>query len=88
MGGRITVGRYLDKATDSVEVFQGTVPWVSKEITGMVPAVYDFVDLGYDGSNRLVSAVFKAGGAGGALVATLAITYIGASTRIDTVTRT
>lgn len=88
MGGRITVGRYLDSVTDSVTVVQGTSPWVAKEATGMVPEIYDFVDLGYDGLNRLTSAVFKAGGGGGVLVATLAITYVGSSQRIDTVTRT
>lgn len=87
MGGRITVGRYLDKTTDSVTAFQGAPPWFTKDVTGLVPEVYDYVSLGYDGSNRLASAVFKAGGPAGAVVATLAITYVGASTRIASVTR-
>lgn len=87
MGGRITVGRYLDSSTDSVEVVQGTIPWITKETTGLIPEVYDFVSLGYDVSNRLTSAVFKTGGSGGSTVATIAITYVGASLRIASVTR-
>ena len=56
--------------------------------SGLVTEAYDFLDLGYDGSNRLTSVIYKNGGAGGPTVATLTITYVGATTNIDTVTKT
>ena len=55
------------------------------EATGLVPKVYDFIDLGYTGEN-LTSVVYKAGGAGGTTVATLALAYVGNA--LDTVART
>lgn len=76
---RITVGRYLDSATDSVE---------TKELTGLVPKEFDYIDVGYDGSARISTVTYKQGGSGGTTVATLAITYVGATSRIATVTRT
>lgn len=87
MGGRITVGRFLDDATDSVEVIQGTNPWLVSEVNGLLPVAYDFVAMAYDGGNRLSAVTFKAGGSGGVTVATVAITYVGTSKRIATVTR-
>jgi len=77
--GAIQIGRVLNKATDSVETF---------EATGLVPEVFDYIGLGYDGSARLTSAVYRTGGAGGTIVATLTIAYAGVSTRIASVTRT
>lgn len=61
---------------------------MSSSFGKLVSEKYDFIDLGYDGSNRLTSVVFKTGGSGGTTVATLAITYISTSSRIDTVTKT
>jgi len=75
----ILIGRVLNKGTDSVS---------THELTGLVPEEFDYVALGYDGSSRLTSAVYRTGGAGGAIVATLAITYVGSSSRLATVTRT
>ena len=76
---KIDVSRFLSETTDSVQAF---------EATGLVPAVYDYVALVYDGSNRIVGVTYKAGGAGGVTAATLAITYVGVTDRIATVTRT
>lgn len=67
---------------------QGGSNWTVRDMNKMVPFLYDFVDLDYDGSSRLVLATFKTGGSGGTTVATLTITYVGATTNIDTVTRT
>jgi len=52
----------------------------------LVPEDYDYLDLGYTGSN-LTSVVYKNGGAGGTTVATLTLTYDG-SGNLDTVTKT
>lgn len=46
---------------------------------------YDFIDLGYTGDD-LTSVVYKLGGSGGAIVASIAITYSGG--QMDTVTIT
>ncbi len=54
----------------------------------LVPEKFDYLDLGYDGSDRLDSVVYKTGGSGGSTVGTLAITYVGSTNRIDTVTKT
>lgn len=90
----------LDAANDEVSVYgsDGGTPRAilvdasgrvqTLEASGLVPKVYDFIDCGYDGSNRLTSVVYKTGGSGGTTVATLAITYIGTTQDIDTVTRT
>jgi hypothetical protein len=74
--------------TDATD-FGALNPFPVTGITGsLVPFAYDFIDLGYDGSNRLTTVVYKTGGAGGTTVATLTIAYVGATTLIDTVTRT
>lgn len=83
-----TTVRRLSDATDSVKVFQGNGPWISKEVTGLLPKVFDSIDLAYDVLNRLTMAVYKTGGASGTIVASLAFTYDGSSTRIATVVRT
>lgn len=55
------------------------------ETSGLVPKVYDFISLGYGGSN-LTTVIYKVGGAGGTTVATLTLGYTG-STLIN-ITRT
>ncbi|NBT52516.1 MAG: hypothetical protein EBT12_13365 [Marivivens sp.] len=49
------------------------------------PATADFADLDYDGSDRLITITYKQGGSGGVVVGVLNITYVSASTRIDTI---
>ena len=49
------------------------------------PATADFADLDYDGSDRLVTITYKQGGSGGVVVGVLNITYVGVSTRVDTI---
>lgn len=83
---RITLGRTLNFATDSVTAEQGSPPWLTKELTGLVPKEYDYIALGYNGDGLVNAAVYRQGGASGAVVATLAITYVG--DLIATVTRT
>lgn len=53
--------------------------------SSLVPASYDYISLGYTGSN-LTTAVFKTGGSGGSTVATLTLAYTGS--RLDSVTKT
>jgi len=53
---------------------------------GLVMVAHDFIDCGYTAGN-LTSVVYKAGGAGGATVATLALTYDGLG-NLDTITKT
>lgn len=56
---------------------------------GLLPNItYDFIDIGYDGSSRITTVVYKVGGSSGTTVATLTLTYVGSTTDIDTVTRT
>jgi len=86
VGGRITVGRFLDSSTDSVEVTQGTTPWVVNQSNGLIPAGYDYLEIAYDGQNRMSVVTFKTGGSGGMIVGTVTITYVGSTTRIATVT--
>lgn len=49
------------------------------------PATADFADLDYDGSSRVITITYKQGGSGGVVVGVLNITYVGASTDVDTV---
>jgi hypothetical protein len=56
------------------------------QLNTLIPTAYDYISLSYTGSN-LTGAVFRQGGAGGAVIATLVITYDG-SNNILTVTRT
>jgi len=76
MPATITIGRTLDKSTDSVE---------TAELNKLIPFEFDYIDLGYTGS-LLTTVVYKAGGAGGTTVATLTLSYSGGL--LDTVTRT
>jgi hypothetical protein len=49
------------------------------------PATADFADLDYDGSDRLITITYKQGGSGGVVVGVLNITYVGVSTRVNTI---
>jgi len=51
----------------------------------LVSEYYDFIDLGYTGSN-MTTVVYKSGGSGGTTVATLTLTY-DVSDNLDTVTK-
>lgn len=84
----ITIGRTLSSGQDSVTAVQGSPPWTTKELTGLVPAQFDHIQLAYDGSNRISTATYKTGGPSGTTVATISLTYVGASSRIATVSRT
>lgn len=55
------------------------------EVAGLIPEQYDFIDLGYTGSD-LTSVTYKTGGSGGTTVATLTLAYDGGN--LDTITRT
>ncbi|GAF99549.1 unnamed protein product, partial [marine sediment metagenome] len=61
-------------------------PVPTQEQVGLVTDMFDYLDCGYAAGN-LTSVVYKTGGAGGATVATLALTYDG-SGNLDTVTKT
>ena len=49
------------------------------------PATADFADLSYDGSSRVTTITYKQGGSSGVSVGVLNITYVGATTDVDTV---
>jgi len=49
------------------------------------PATADFADLDYDGSDRLTTITYKQGGSGGGTVGVLNITYVGATTNVNTI---
>lgn len=49
------------------------------------PGTADYADLDYDGSDRLITITYKQGGASGGVVGTLNITYVDASTNVDTI---
>ncbi len=82
---RILVGRTLSSSSDSVAVEPGVNPLLVKELNQLVPEEFDFIDLGYTGSD-LTTVTYKTGGSGGTTVATLTLTY--SSGNLDTVTRT
>ena len=67
-----------------VETTDGKVAVQTLSVSGLVPDSYDYISLGYTGSN-LTSVVYKEGGTGGTTVATLTLTYTGS--RLDTVTK-
>ena len=54
-------------------------------VSSLVPEKYDYISLGYTGSN-LTSVVYKSGGASGTTVATLTLAYSGSD--LTSVTRT
>jgi hypothetical protein len=51
----------------------------------LAPAEYDYIEMGYTGSN-MTSVVYKTGGSGGTTVATLTLAYDG-SNNLTSVTR-
>ncbi len=57
----------------------------AKTAGALVPSAYDYISLGYTGTN-LTTAVFKSGGSGGSTVATLTLAYTGS--QLDSVTKT
>lgn len=85
----ITIGRTLSPGTDGVTATQGPAgasPWPVKNAAQLVPEPYDYIALTYSAPGQIATAVYRQGGAGGAVVATLTLTYSG--TDIATVTRT
>lgn len=54
-------------------------------LNSLVPSKYDYISLGYTGTN-LTTVVFKTGGSGGTTVSTLTLAYTGS--RLDSVTKT
>jgi hypothetical protein len=77
----------LNEATDSVTAAQGTpggTPWLVRNVSQLVPESYDYIGLDYTGSD-LTTVVYKQGGSGGTVVATLSLTYSGSN--LTSVTR-
>ena len=73
----------------------GAAPWLVSDaallaqlqtLNALVPSVYDYVFMTYV-ANNMTSAVFRNGGAAGAIVSTLTMTY-DASDNLLTVTKT
>jgi hypothetical protein len=73
---KITVGRQLSELTDAVQSF---------EQNQLVPEEYDYIAVGYTGDN-ITSVVYRTGGAGGSVVATLTLAYSGSN--LTSITRT
>jgi len=71
---RILVGRVLDSTTDSVTVEPGVLPILSKEQNVLVPEEFDHLTLAYTAGD-LTSVVYRTGGSGGSIVATLTLGY-------------
>jgi hypothetical protein len=87
---KITIGRVLDSSTDSVTADQGAPntdanSWPVHDMNKLVPEKYDYIGLTYTGDN-LTTVVYRQGGSGGTVIATLTLTYTG--DRLDTVART
>lgn len=55
------------------------------DVSNLVPDRYDYIELGYTGSN-LTSVTYKTGGSGGTTVATLTLVYTGS--QLDSITKT
>jgi len=60
----------------STSANQDTIISNLQTINSLVPSVYDFISLGYTGSN-LTSVIFKSGGSGGTTISTLTLAYSG-----------
>ena len=75
--GHITIGRVLDAAIDSVSVEQAvaSTPWRTLQLGQLVPVEFDDIELSYVGSD-LTGVVYRQGGAGGVVVATLTLQWI------------
>jgi hypothetical protein len=72
----ITIGRVLDKDTDSISSFEKHI---------LVPEEYDHMDLSYT-AGKVSQVVYRQGGPGGTIVATLTLGYT--SGLLSSVTRT
>jgi len=88
---KVTIGRVLNKDTDSVTVAQGPpngAAWPVTDQAQLVPEQYDFIGLTYDPvkPDLVTQAVYRIGGIGGITVALLTITY-DANDNIATVQR-
>jgi hypothetical protein len=76
-------------ATHPVDIEQYTYDETAQarrtiDVGGLVTDSYDYVGLDYTGTN-LTTVVFKTGGGGGTVVATLTLAYTGS--RLDSITR-
>lgn len=78
--GAATEATLLDIETDVDSIDSGI-----QTLNSLIPSVYDYISLGYSGSN-LTTVLFKSGGSGGSTVSTLTLAYTGA--RLDSVTKT
>lgn len=56
----------------------GQLDAIDSVANSLVPAVYDYIDLSYTGSN-LTGVVFKTGGATGTTISTLTLAYTGSN---------
>jgi hypothetical protein len=75
----IYIGRTLSAAQDSVTADQGAAgvsPWVVRDLAKLVPFAFDHVSLGYNAQSRLQTVIYRTGGVGGTIVATLTLSYV------------
>lgn len=76
---KITIGRVLNKLTDSVTVAQGDAgeAWPVLNQAQLVPVGYDYIGLSYDVSNPelLTQITYRSGGSSGTLLATVTLAY-------------
>lgn len=78
-----TAGNYIAVATEAtLEAARESLA----ALASFAPIEHDFAELGYDGSNNLISVVYRIGGAGGVQVSRLDLTYTGAGL-LQTITR-
>jgi hypothetical protein len=77
---KVTVGRVLDQATDSVEVAQGDASvaqhWPVRDFNKLVPEEFDFIEVttrNLAGDPTVIE--YRTGGSGGTIVATLTLLY-------------
>lgn len=76
-----------DAISVATEATQQSIVTALGVMNSLVPASYNYISMGYDGSNRLQTVTFKSGGSGGTTVATLTLTYDPTSGNVATVTR-
>ncbi len=72
-------------ATLATTTLQTDIKTELQVLNSLVPSKYDYISLGYTGSN-LTTVIFKNGGSGGTTVATLTLAYTGS--QLDSVTKT
>ena len=82
--GNVTVTNF--PATQNVDITAQTLSRLNIiQQAQLVPKEHDYISLTYTGSN-LTSVIYKSGGSGGTIVATLTLTYTGS--QLDSVVRT